>query len=269
MARRATDANNNLAGRRSTEPSIRCRHASSGKRSCSNTTWHFAGRRRASFADIFLGIEAFPLTSIGRWLLDDLGAPATPQRDEAESHLLVTAVYVAARAHLIEAILDPSSFVSREHVALITVLSERLTAELAAIVPAGAPFWELRKALSEDDLEAMLDARERREAWRQTRPCRTTRSRCSGPHGRDRPACWRSLRWHLARQVPTVRTALEADVGAMLDALAEAVQIRDDLATMQRDLEDGRLSFPIAVDGARGGAAAAAVAIIRPSCSAR
>ena len=44
------------------------------------------------------------------------------------------------------------------------------------------------------------------------------------------------------------RQTLEDEVGAMLDRLADAVRVtRDDLATMQRDLQDGRLSYPIAL----------------------
>ena len=195
------------------------------------------------FRDIFLGTDAFPLTSIGRWLLDDLGIVPPAGRPETESHLLVASVFLAARAHLVDAILDPSSFVGREQVALIGVLAERTMTELAAVVSAGSPFWELRGSIAEDDVDDLLGDAERRRAHATSDdPTALLRPAWAGPARVLAHATMASDRAALSD-----RPGIDREVVAMLDALAEAVQVRDDLARMQRDVAEERPSFPIAV----------------------
>ncbi len=164
-------------------------------------------------------------------------------RREAESHLLVASVFLAARAHLVDAILDPSSFVGREQVALIGVLAERTMSELAAVVPAGSPFWELHRSIVEDDVDDLLeDADRRRSHATADDPTTLLRSAWSGPAQVLAHAAMASDPAAISD-----RPGIDREVVAMLDGLAEAVQVRDDLARMQRDLAEERASFPIAV----------------------
>ena len=188
--------------------------------------------------DVFLGVDQFPLLSIGPWLLDDLGAPSGPEREGAERNLFLTALMLGARSHAIEGIFDATSFYDEEHLAIVQWLADQATSELARVVPAGSPFWETRRSLALEDLERMLEERERRRE----------------PHTLDDPEAYLAARWSsparlLAQAAATLAGDAEIDprAAAMLDALAAGWQIGADLATMPHDLEAGRPSYPIAL----------------------
>jgi hypothetical protein len=196
------------------------------------------------FRDIFLGVEAFPILSIGGWLLDDLGVTRNPERDRVERHLFLASLLLAARAHAIESIADPDSFYDHEHLALIGFCSERSADELAQVVPRASSFWREHAAISVELLEAALEDLERdrdpripddhdglvRARW--SPPARLLASAVLALAGEDERASQ-----HVTRIAPRV--------SAMLDELAEAFQIRWDLSAMHRDLQRGRATFPI------------------------
>ena len=115
--------------------------------------------------------------------------------------------------------------------------------ELAAVVPAASPFWELHRSIVEDDVDDLLeDAHRRRSHATADDPITLLRSAWSAPAQVLAHAAMASDPAAISD-----RPGVDREVVAMLDGLAEAVQVRDDLARMPRDLAEERPSFPIAV----------------------
>lgn len=189
------------------------------------------------FRHAFMGADQFPILSICGWLLDDLGMPSA-ERDDAERRLFLVSVLLAARVQTMEGITDPSSFSDDGQVALLEFFSARVRSEFARLLPSDSQFWEGYEALLIEDLERQLERRERR--------ARVVLD--------DEPDAYLHGRWSapakllaLAVTELTDATDTAAAMGAMLDALALAFQIRDDVETMDRDLQLGRITYPIAV----------------------
>ena len=190
------------------------------------------------FSDIFQGAGQFPILSIATWLFDDLGFPDSPDRERVEPRLMLASVLLAARVHTIDSLSDPASFADEEQVALVQFLAERAVTELARTLPSDSWFWERRDAISLDGLEQSLEARDRlRGLVTADEPDAHLRGRWSAP----------------ARVLATAATTLAGrdevagPSAEMLDQLAVAFQIRDDLASLNRDLLRGLPTYPISV----------------------
>lgn len=189
------------------------------------------------FTDVFLGADQFPVLSVSTWLLADLGVQEGPERERLERHLFRTSVLLAARAHTIESVVDPDSFYDREHLALAQLFSERAMTELAQVIPAASSFWEQREAVAIGHLEEVLEERERQNG-------------SVTPDDSDAylRATWGATARLLALAVTALATGADVRrITTMLDELAAAFQIKADLATMHRDLQQGRPTYPIAV----------------------
>jgi hypothetical protein len=193
--------------------------------------------RTGQFQDIFLDSDEFPLLWIAPWLLDDLQFPDGPERDTMERHLFVVAVLLAARTQAIDGMWDAASFYDDAHLALVEFLSDRTTTELARVLPRESPFWTMREALLVEELEQLLEDRERRR----------------GAITSDEPEAYLRGRWSapakvLGLAVATLagRQELVADIIALLDAVADVFQIQADLKSVHDDLLAARPTFPIA-----------------------
>ncbi len=189
------------------------------------------------FEDIFIGRDEFPLLSIAPWLLDDLGFAESPERDEIERHLYLVGVLLAGRTHAVERMSDRSSFYGDEHLALVELLSGRITSELGHVVPRGSRFWEERDALVVDELEDQLVQRELRRA----------------PAVADEPEAYLRGRWSFPAKVLALAAHSVAgqedpsgEVAGLLGTLSAAFQIQTDLKSLHRDLQLGRATFVIA-----------------------
>jgi hypothetical protein len=188
------------------------------------------------FRDIFTGPNHFPILSIVRWLLDDLGVEPSAARDDAERHLFVLALLLVARGHVIERMADEDSFYGQEHAALVQFCSERSIEEFGHVFPPGAAFWSDREAVA---LNAMERAIERGRG-------------STGDHADPELLLggWLSAaaaQLALAAGAYAGRDDLRDRIAALLDNLAAAFQITTELASMHRDLQRRRRTYPIAV----------------------
>ncbi len=190
------------------------------------------------FRDIFVGPGQFPVLSIGSWLLRDLDDRQGPERDEAERGLLVAGFLLAARSHVMEGIGDPASFYDDGHLVLVRSLSERATLELARIVPPHSSFWLQYEAMSGAEMDRDLERRE---------------LRASSDNGYQ-PEALLDARWSatarilaLAATTHVEREDLSAGILGMLDEAATAFAMKDDLASLHRDVLDHRPTYSIAV----------------------
>ena len=190
------------------------------------------------FPDIFLGVDRFPILSVASWLLDDFGVPPGPDRDDIERRLFLASVLLAVRTQSIESLGDPSSFTGDDQVALVVWLSERAAVELARVVPRDSSFWEEHDAILRDHLERLLEQRER-----------VTEADLPGSPEAYLSGLWSSPAQLLALAVTalTARDESSRRISEMLDDLAKAFQILTEVASMHRDLQQGRTTYPIAV----------------------
>jgi len=203
--------------------------------------YDFAFRYAATgqFRHAFMGADQFPILSLAGWLLDDLGVPTTDRAD-ADRHLFLASFLLAARVQTIEGILDPSSFSDESHIGLLEFFSTCIFLEFAHLIPSGSsgsPFWEQYQALTARDLDRLLERRERQ----------------AGTDLDDEPDAYLNGRWAAPARLVALAvteiggvTTAAAGICAMLDGLAAAFQIRDDVETMHRDLQHGRVTYPIA-----------------------
>ena len=190
------------------------------------------------FRDVFLGATQVPLLSIAAWLFDDVRLPRSLERDRAEGHLFRAALLLAGSTHTIESLRDRHSFYDTNHLALVQHFSELGTLELARTIPAEAPFWTQWASISADDVEWGLELRGEE----------ATPDLAADPqaHLRGRWSAVAKLTAHAASAFAR-RDESAPLLADMLDNLTAAIQIRDDLATLTRDLEGGRPTYPIAV----------------------
>jgi hypothetical protein len=189
------------------------------------------------FKDIFLGVDHFPILSLSSWLLDDLDVAPGDERQRFERHLFIASVLLAARTHTLERIADADSFYDDGHLRLVRFLSDWAAGELAELIPRASAFWEQPEV---SDLG--------RDHARHEEPAAGSDA---VPPQRDTllPGRWAAPARLLARAVTELagRDEIATRVTDMLDAMAAAFRIRDDLASMHRDLLHGRPSYPIAV----------------------
>ena len=190
------------------------------------------------FRDIFTGVDQFPLLSVGDWLLADWAMTAGPDRERAERHLFIAAALMAARGHTIGGIRDTQSFYDDGHVTLVEYLTGRAATELARLVPSDSPFPETWSRPWLEELEQDLEDREA-VGW---------------PGRGDDPEMLRHGLWSPTARILAAAAATltghenaRPDVDEMLAGLAMSFQIRDDLSTLQLDLQRGRPSYAIAV----------------------
>jgi hypothetical protein len=187
---------------------------------------------------VFLGASQVPLLSIAAWLFDDVRLPHSVERDRAEGHLFRAALLVAGRTHTIESLRDRHSFYDTDHLALVQHFSEVATLELARTIPANAPFWAQWALISRDELERGLELREQEAA----------------PDLAAYPEAHLAGRWSAAAtmtahaaSVFARREEIAPPLADMLGNLTAAIQIRDDLSALMRDLQHGRPTYPIGV----------------------
>lgn len=192
--------------------------------------------RTGQFHDIFLAPDHPPALSVATWLLHDLELLSGATRDEAERRLFVASVLLAARVQAVGGLRDPDGFTTDDRIALVQWLSDRAAAEIARVVPRDSAYWKgwydgiatedanRLAALSERDSEAGED------------PESLLASPFSAP-----------LRLvAMAALAAGHRLDLGKGVPEMLDHMADAYQVMADLSSVQRDLELGRVSYPIA-----------------------
>jgi hypothetical protein len=189
------------------------------------------------FKDIFLGADQFPILSLSSWLLNDLDVATGDERQRFERHLFIASVLLAARTHALERIADADSFNDEGHLPLVRFLSDRAAEELAELIPRASAFWE-QPGVSEPGRD--LSAHEEPAAGTDGDPPQPDALL---------PGRWAAPARLLARAVTELagREEVTTRVTEMLDAMAAAFRIRDDLASMHRDLLHGRPSYPIAV----------------------
>lgn len=190
------------------------------------------------FREIYRGADQFPILSIAGWLTDDLGIPVDVDRQDVERRLFLVQLLLAAQAQLLEGIADSSSFSDERQFALAEFCTTRIGRELACLIPAGAPFWDEYDVLATDQLDRRLERRERE----------------TGAVLHDEPEAYLHGRWAApARIVALAATSVAGvtdigpAVGDMLASLANAFQVRDDVAALHRDLQQGRITYAIAI----------------------
>ncbi len=190
------------------------------------------------FRDIYRGSDQFPMLSIAGWLIDDLGMPVGEDREDAEWRLFLVQLLLAARVQLLEGIGDPSSFSDERQFALAEFCATRIGRELECLIPAGSPFWDEYDVLVTDQLDRLLERRERE----------------IGAVLHDEPAAYLHGRWAAPARIVALAatkvagaTDIGPAVGDMLASLANAFQVRDDVAALHRDLQQGRITYPIAM----------------------
>ena len=195
--------------------------------------WRHAPSGRA--AAIITGLGRFPILSLARWLLDDLGMPDGDVRLETERQIFVASALLAVRTHISGAIFDPSSFSDEGALRLAMFCTERATRELMSTLAADSAFWDDFATISTEDLEAGLARRGR------------------VPPDLDGVEAHLGSEWSApARIVASAAAAvagrpeLVADLHRTVDDLAVAMQVEADIETMHHDLLVGRLTFPIA-----------------------
>jgi hypothetical protein len=193
--------------------------------------------RTGQFHNIFSGPDHPPVLSVATWLMRDLEIPSSATRDEAERRLFGASVLLAARVQTVEGLHDPGGFTTEDRIALVQWLSERAAAEIARVVPSDSPYWDAYEAIAGEDATRLAAAAD---------------PDFVADTGDDPEA-------HLASpfSAPLRTVALAAlaavdrleggtRVAEMLEQVAHAYQAIADLASMHRDLELGRVSYPIA-----------------------
>ncbi len=186
------------------------------------------------FRDVFVGVDRFPLPFVGPWLLADLAA--TDRADhpgaDVERHLFAAAILVAGAGHLATQLADDGSFAGAEQAVLASALSSLATAELAASIPPGDPFWTAHAVLvgaAGDDLLARLGG--------DPFPGRAFRG----------PARLMVSAALAVAMPPADRDDLADRVESMVMDLAATFGVVDELATFHRDARAGRTTRPIAI----------------------
>lgn len=189
------------------------------------------------FRDAFTGVEHFPLLSIAGWLRADL-QPASAVDNDLQRGLLLAGVLLAMRSHLLDSLADPLSSYETSHAALLQYCSERSVLELSRFIPSDSSFWEQHRALTVAGLEEWLA---------ESRGQRHTATANNAEVGVG--ARWSVPARLLALAGLEVSGAAELGppVEEAVHRLAVAFAIIDDLASMHRDLLNGRLSYPILV----------------------
>ena len=190
------------------------------------------------FHDVFSGLEQPPILSVATWLFDDLEFPPGASRDQAERHLFTASALLAMRMQAVEGMREPGGFTTDDHMALVQWLSEQAAAELARGIGREMPYW--------DAYEATIGAEADRLA---------IRSAGDGDVGSfDDPQ--RLLRSPFFAPLRLVALAALAAAGSldrgtrvaeMLGLMADGYQVVLELASLRRDAELGRVSYPMAV----------------------
>ena len=193
--------------------------------------------RTGQFHDIFSSPDQPPVLSIAPWLLSDLEIPSSATRDEAEKRLFVASVLMVTRVQTIEGLHDPGGFTTADRIALVQWLSERAAAEIARVVPRDSSYWDAYEAIAGEDANRLAaSANPDFVAGAGDDPEAHLASPFSAP-----------LRLvALAALAVVGRPEVGPRVAEMLDHMAQAYQVMAGLASLQRDLELGRLSYPIA-----------------------
>lgn len=188
------------------------------------------------FKDIFLGADQFPILSVSSWLLDDFEVRPDAERG-LERHLFIASVLLAARTHVLERIADADSFYDDRHLALVTFAAGRAVEELRPVIPPTSPFWD------------QPDVRDVTSSQVRALPAAEPGSPSTDEPHAHLPGRWAAPARLLALAVSELagRGEITTRLNAMLDALAAAFQIRDELVSMHRNLLQGRVTYPIAV----------------------
>jgi hypothetical protein len=192
------------------------------------------------FRDVFLGTDQFPILSLGGWLLDDLDARPGPERGRVERHLFLAATLLAIGEHTVASMLERDSFYGAGSVALATFATNEAQSHLRRAIPPESAFWDRYEGLSLAAHERHAEAAERTgEAWT--------------PSGAEAPAPppgrWAAPSSIVAGAALAIsgREHLGGEVTGLLDDMAGAFQILEDVSTLHRDLLRRRWSYPIAV----------------------
>ena len=187
------------------------------------------------FHDIFSSPDHPPVLSVARWLLRDLEIPPGATRDETESRLFVASVLMAARVQTVEGLRDPGGFTTDDRIALVQWLSDRASAEIARVVPGDSSFWDEFEAVAGEDATRVAADPDFAAATSDDPEAHLV-SPFSAP-----------LRMvALAALAAVDRLDVAPRVADMLGQIADAYQVIADLAALQRDLQRGRTSYPIA-----------------------
>ena len=193
--------------------------------------------RTGQFHDIFSSPDQPPVLSIAPWLLSDLEIPSSATRDEAEKRLFVASVLMVTRGQTVEGLGDPGGFTTADRIALVQWLSERAAAEIARVVLRDSSYWDAYEAIAGEDANRLAASADPDfVAGAGDDPEAHLASPFSAP-----------LRLvALAALAVVGRPEVGPRVAEMLDHMAQAYQVMAGLASLQRDLELGRLSYPIA-----------------------
>lgn len=144
----------------------------------------------------------------------------------------------------VEGIGDPSSFSDGGYVAIAQLCAQRGAHELGRLIPAGERFWVRHEALSTAGLESSIDALTARRGADKTDIAAPVRGRWSFVASAVALA---------AVELVCPGDEVVDDVISMVNDLAVAFEIWEELSTIQRDLVDGRTTYPIAVVARHGG----------------
>jgi hypothetical protein len=190
------------------------------------------------FHDVFRGVDQPPVLSVATWLLDDLDIPSGAARDATERRLFRASVLLAARVGTVEGLRDPGGFTTDDRVGLVQWLSERASAEFARVVPSTSSFWEAHAAIAAEEANRLAAVFEPNPA---ADPVDEPEALPASPFSAP-------LRLVAVAALAAVeRDELASRVAEMLDGVARAYQVIADLASMQRDLQLGLVTYPTAV----------------------
>ncbi len=190
----------------------------------------------ARLEDILLRPGDYPSLSLLSALLDDYGFQQGRLRRKINKHLLAASFYTFATLYTQAAILDEGSFFDNDYLHLAQTLSQQADRELAGLLPAKSPFWELHRSAWADYAEAALF--ERSLAVGGTALLGTSEAL----QGKDRLAPYRLTPVavaYLARREHHLPQLL-----SLLDHLHAAVVILQGLAHLEVDMPRGRFTAP-------------------------
>src|SRR5689334_9541918 len=188
------------------------------------------------FQDVFSEPDQPPVLSVATWLFDDLEVSLGPASADAKTHLFVASLLLAARVQVVAGLEDPRGFTTDDRIASVQWLSEQAAVEIAHVVGAQSAYWDTYRGIANEDADRLGRwARADGDADLLDEPDVWLASPFSGP----------MRQVGLAALAAGDRVDLAERVGEMLAHIADGYEVIAELASLQRDLERGRTSYPI------------------------
>ncbi len=183
------------------------------------------------FEDIVSRADDYPLLDLHDWLLDDWRLPEGQARAGLERRLGLGMVFTFCAVYTHESLLDEATHFDERYHLLEQALTQRARHHFAQLFPEPSPFWENYRAFMGEYVQAISEQAGSVEEARQHLGHKLSFAKI--------PAVAAAM-W--AGEEDTARlTALLS----MLDSLNGAVQVRQEIFNIRRDLGRGHYTYPI------------------------